>query len=71
LTESGLTPAEAAMVATWDSQWYEEPGQRIFSIPSQKRIDEVLPLTISPKPSEVVRVFLHRQELLSHKTLSH
>lgn len=70
LTEAGLTSDEAtAMVATWDSHWYEEPGQRVFSIPPQKAIDPVLPLKISPKPAEVVRVFVHRQELLQSKTL--
>ena len=71
LEDAGLTHAEAAaMVATWDSQWYEEPGQRVFSIVPQNAIDQKLPLTITPKPAEVVRVFVHRQELLSPETLA-
>ena len=70
LTEAGLTHAEAAaMVATWDEQWYEEPGQRVFSILPQKMIEVMLPLTISPKPVKTVRVFVHRAEVLSPETL--
>jgi hypothetical protein len=69
LNDAGLTSAEAsAMVATWDKQWYEEPGQRIFSIPPQGLIDKVLPLKITPKPAETVRVFVHRAEILSPET---
>lgn len=70
LTDSGLTEAEAAaMVATWDEQWIEEPGQRVFSIVPAGVIDELLPLEISPKPAEIVRVFVHRAELVSPETL--
>ncbi len=70
LTDSGLSASEAAaMVATWDEQWYREPGQRVFSIPPQSLIDSVLPLEIDPKPNELVRVFVHRQEILSPETL--
>ena len=51
LTEAGLTPDEsAAMVATWDKQWYEEPGQRVFSILPEPVVDALLPLKITPKP---------------------
>lgn len=69
LIDSGLTAAEAAaMVATWDDQWYEEPGQRVFSIAPQVVIDAILPLTISPKPENIVRVFVHRAEILDPET---
>jgi hypothetical protein len=71
LEDAGLTNAEAAaMVATWDEQWYKEPGQRVFSIVPQALIDQKLPLTISPTPSELVRVFVHRQEVLSPQALT-
>ena len=70
LTDAGLTSAEAtAMIATWDEQWYEEPGQRVFSIVPQGIIDKLLPLDISPGPSELTRVFVHRAELLSPETM--
>ena len=70
LIDSGLSRAEAeAMIATWDDQWYEEPGQRVFSIVPQGLIDQVLPLTISPKPQETVRVFVHRAEVLHPSAL--
>jgi len=69
LIDAGLTSAEAAaMVATWDQQWYQEPGQRVFSIAPQVVIDSLLPLEISPKPAETVRVFVHRAEVLSPET---
>ncbi len=70
LIDAGLTSAEAkAMIATWDEQWYEEPGQRVFSIAPQGLIDEILPLEISPKPTELTRVFVHRAEILSPETM--
>ena len=70
LTDTGLTSAEAsAMVATWDEQWFEEPGQRVFSIVPQAVIDVMLPLQITPKPSEMIRVFVHRAEVIRPETL--
>lgn len=69
LVDSGLTDAEAAaMVATWDEQWFGEPGRRVFSIPPQAMIDAVLPLEIAPAPVETIRVFVHRAELLGPET---
>ena len=71
LEDSGLSNAEAgAMVNTWDEQWYREPGVRVFSIMPRERIDVQLPLTISPAPTELVRVFVHRQEVLSPQAVS-
>jgi len=70
LTEAGLTPAEAAaMVATWGDHWFEEPGCRVFSILPRTHVDEQLPLSLSPRPRELARVFVHRAELLGKETL--
>ena len=71
LIDAGLTPDEAAaMIATWDEQWYEEEGQRVFSISSPALIDQILPLEIEPEPEELKRVFVHRAEIISPQTVS-
>lgn len=71
LIDSGLTNDEAAaMISTWDAQWYQEPGQRVFSIIPRKLIDQVLPLSISPQPDSIERVFVHRQEVIDPNTIT-
>jgi hypothetical protein len=66
LDRAGLTPEEArAMVATWQGHWFREPGTRILAILPRKYVDEVLPLTITPKPQKVERVFVARFETLA------
>ncbi|WP_338690304.1 hypothetical protein [Haloferula helveola] len=65
LTGEGLTSAEAAaMIDTWDETWFREEGTRVFSILPQDWVDEVLPLTVDPKPEKLVRVFVARLELI-------
>lgn len=65
LDEAGLTRAEAAaMVATWKEAWLGESGFRVLEILPRQWVDETLPLTISPKPGKVERVFVARWELL-------
>jgi hypothetical protein len=65
LEESGLYRKEAAaMVETWKDSWFEE-GMRVMYIMPQSVVDGVLPLTISPAPSAVSRVFVGRVEVLS------
>ncbi len=69
LEQAGLTADEAkAMVNTWESSWFTEPGARIFTIMTQSVIDELLPLEIEPAPNKVKRVFVHRMEILSPET---
>lgn len=69
LTARGLTDAEAkAMLATWNHTWFSEPGQRIFSILPSEWVDQVLPLTITPTPKTIKRVFVARLEVLSPET---
>jgi hypothetical protein len=68
LTKHGLYPKEArAMVNTWRDSWFEE-GTRLFYIVSRKTIDAILPLDINPIPSEVIRVFVGRIELMTPRT---
>jgi hypothetical protein len=66
LEQEGLTKAEAAaMVATWDNLWFEEPGTRILAVLPQPWVDAVLPLQITPKPDAIERVFVARMEMIS------
>jgi hypothetical protein len=65
LTAEGLYAREAnAMVETWRDSWFEE-GARIFYIIPRAAIDARLPLTISPAPASVARVFVGRLELIT------
>jgi hypothetical protein len=69
LVANGLYPKEAkAMIATWRDSWFEE-GTRLLYIVPRHEIDTVLPLTIQPRPSETVRVFVGRVELIAPVTL--
>jgi hypothetical protein len=66
LDRAGLTLEEAkAMVATWQGHWFREPGDRILAIVPRKYVDAVLPLTITPKPQKLERVFVARFETLA------
>jgi len=66
LMEEGLYEKEArSMVNTWRQSWYREVGLRVFFFVPQPQTDEILPLTIEPKPDEVVRVLVARTELMT------
>jgi hypothetical protein len=66
LEKEGLSKAEAAaMVATWDNLWFEEPGSRVLAVLPQPWVDAVLPLEITPKPEGMKRVFVERVEMIS------
>lgn len=65
LVEMGLFPKEAdAMIATWSDSWFEE-GKRVFYLVPRQMVDRVLPLSITPTPGALNRVFVGRVELLS------
>jgi hypothetical protein len=66
ITKEGLTPAEAAaMVATWDDLWFTEPGVRLLAILPQSVSDSLVPLKITPAPTELKRVFVARVEIIT------
>lgn len=68
LMSSGLYEKEArAMIETWRDTWFEE-GTRLLYVVSRKALDSILPLEISPAPSEVARVFVGRVELVTSTT---
>jgi hypothetical protein len=65
LERAGLYEAEAkAMLATWDDAWFEE-GLRVFSLLPSADVDRVLPLTLTPAPTELKRVLIGRIEVLT------
>ncbi len=66
LTATGLYEKEAkAMVKTWANAWFNEEGTRLLYLVPRAKTDELLPLTIDPKPSEVVRVLVGRHDFLT------
>jgi len=66
LTAAGLYEKEArAMVKTWDSAWFGEEGTRLLYLVPRAKTDELLPLTINPKPTELVRVLVGRHDFLT------
>jgi hypothetical protein len=68
LTSQGLYPDEArAMIETWRQSWFEE-GSRLFYIVPSGFLNQILPLTIHPAPSQTVRVFVGRLELITPAT---
>lgn len=66
LSADGLYPMEAAaMVHTWNSQWLGEPGTRVLYLIPAAEIDRLVPLTITPTPTELKRVFVGRLDVLA------
>lgn len=66
LTSAGLYDKEArAMVDTWTTSWFTEEGTRLFYLIPQKLTDQLLPLTIKPKPESTLRVMVGRIEIMS------
>ncbi|HEV7716003.1 MAG TPA: hypothetical protein VGO53_10425, partial [Steroidobacteraceae bacterium] len=65
LASQGLYEKEArAMVDTWKHQWFAEEGSRVFYLLPRAWTDRVLPLEVTPKPDQVVRVMVGRAELI-------
>jgi hypothetical protein len=68
LVAQGMYPAEArAMVATWRDTWFEK-GTRVFYIVPPKTVDDVLPLSVEPRPAHVARAFVGRMEIITAET---
>lgn len=65
LVAAGLFDKEAeAMLNTWRDSWFEE-GLRIFYLMPPETTDAVLPISIEPKPQNLVRVLVGRTEVLT------
>lgn len=65
LVSQGLYEKEArAMVKTWSDSWFEE-GLRVIYIVPRRVTDEILPITITPTPSQLSRVLVGRAEIVT------
>jgi hypothetical protein len=68
LVGAGLFQREAAaMVKTWSDLWFAEEGTRVLYILPGSWTDEILPITVSPAPQELVRVMVGRAEIIPPK----
>jgi len=68
LDATGLYHDEAvAMVNTWRRQWFRTPGVRVLYLLPQSWTEQSIPLSVSPKPDETVRVMLIRVEVISEE----
>jgi hypothetical protein len=68
LISQGLYQDEAqAMVETWKNSWFEEGSRLLYIVPGAF-VNRVLPLTISPAPVQMVRVFVGRMEIVTPAT---
>ncbi len=66
LVANGLYAKEAsAMVRTWEKSWFHTPGFRVLYVVPREWTDGLLPLTVDPKPDELVRVLVGRIEVLT------
>lgn len=66
LVSAGLFEKEAqAMIHTWHSSWFSEPGARLFYLVSRRLTDEIIPLSVEPAPEKMVRVLVGRMETLT------
>lgn len=65
LVGDGLNPDEAAaMIQTWADSWFDEDGVRVLYLVPRAFTDSVLPLTLTPTPRALARVFVGRAEVL-------
>jgi hypothetical protein len=66
LVTEGLYEREAAaMVETWRDSWFGEQGVRVLYVLPRDWTDGVLPLSIEPRPRELVRVMVGRAEVIT------
>lgn len=66
LVSAGLYEKEArAMIHTWQSSWFSEPGARLFYFVPRRLTDQIIPLRVEPAPDETVRVLVGRMEALT------
>lgn len=66
LVDQGLYEKEAvSMVKTWQQSWFTEQGTRVLYTVPASTTDELLPLHITPSPTETLRVLIGRMEVMS------
>ena len=68
LLAQGLTISEAnGMVKTWWKSYFEKSGLRVFWVVPQIDVERILPLTVTPKPENQVRVLVGRADVMRPK----
>ena len=70
LVASGLFEAEAeGMIQTWWRSYFANPSfagcPRVFWVMPTAQVDELLPLSITPRPDKLTRVLVGRAEILT------
>jgi hypothetical protein len=66
LASEGLNADEAqAMINTWEHGYLHVPGLRLLYVIPRTEVDQVLPLSFTPAPERLVRVFVGRIEILT------
>lgn len=66
LVNSGLYLDEAiSMIDTWEQGYLKVPGLRLLYILPEAEVNQILPLSVSPVPSEIRRSFVGRIELMT------
>ena len=66
LMAAGLYEKEAwAMVNSWEKSYFRTPGLRILFILPREAVDNYIPIQITPRPQEMVRVMVGRTEVLT------
>lgn len=65
LTKTGLFAEEAhGMIQTWWHSYFFRPGLRVFWIVPQSDTHQILPLSVKPAPTKIVRTLVGRSEIL-------
>lgn len=69
LVERGLFADEAqAMARTWERSYFHTEGLRVLYVLPAEATEEILPLSMSPRPSSIVRVLVGRLECITPET---
>lgn len=72
LEATGLYQDEArAMVATWSRSWFQSDGSRVVYVLPREQVDEMLPLSLTPAPKELVRTLVGRIECITPEAQRH
>lgn len=72
LIADGLYPDEAtAMLDTWELSYFKSWGTRLFYVVPRAWTDKILPIEITPTPTELKRTMIGRIDLVTplHRTL--
>ena len=68
LVSHGLSREEAdGLVDCWRPQFFETDGRRLLTIFGKEEYEQMCPMTVSPKPTELARVGIVLTELKSNK----